>query len=156
PVFQIKKAVIDGQIIVISPVGIEIMSLLETEPYQSIIADGERTWVIQGKSEEKAIINPLISLKRTEQIVKNILSSEGMAFPIQKSVISRTNPIVFTREPYQTNLVDTFGFDEWFLNKRKLLSPLKNQQLKIAELLLKHCATTSVKRPEWENDDDSF
>ena len=156
PVFQIKKAVIDGEIIGISPIGIEIMSLLETKPHQSIIADGERTWVIQGDSEERTMINPLISLKRTEQIINNILLLEDIEFPIQKSVISRTNQIMFTREPYRTNLIDSSSFEKWFQNKRKLLSPLKNQQLKVAELLLKHCATTSVKRPEWEDDDDSF
>lgn len=156
PVFQIKKAVIDGPIIVISPIGVEIIALLEMEPDQSIIADGERTWVIRGDSGDRTIINPLISLKRTEQIVKNILSVENIEFPIQKTVISRTNPIMFSVEPYSTNLIDTFSFEKWFQNKRKLLSPLKNQQLKVAEMLLKYCATTSVKRPEWEDDDDPF
>lgn len=156
PVFQIKKAVVDGQIIFISPIGIEIISLLETDPNSSIYADGDRTWVIRGHSREKTIINPLISLKRTEQIVRNILLSGELDFPIQKTVISRTNQMIYTREPYRTNLIDTFSFEKWFENKRKQVSPLKNKQLKAADLLLKHCATTAVKRPEWDEDDDSF
>lgn len=153
PIFQIKKAVVDGAIMMISPIGIEILTLLEAGPDDVIIADGDRTWMIQNETYEEKIINPLIELKRTEQIVKNILSLEGVDFPIHKSIISRTNPIVYSEEPYRTNLIGRNRFDEWFNQKRQLSAPLKNVQLKAAELLLKHCATIAVKRPEWDDDD---
>lgn len=156
PIFQIKKAVIDGSIMMISPIGIDILVLLEAHPDNAIIADGDRTWSIQGESHEEKIINPLITLKRTEKIVRNILSLEGIDFPIHKSIISRTNPIIYSEEPYRTNLIGRNRFDEWFKQKRQLTSPLKNIQLKVAELLLRHCATVSVKRPEWDDDDDVF
>ncbi|MEW9677703.1 hypothetical protein ABRT01_16220 [Lentibacillus sp. L22] len=47
-------------------------------------------------------------------------------------------------------------YQSWFSEKRSLVSPMKNQQLKAAHALLKHCQTTSVKRPEWEEETEAF
>ncbi|TRM12994.1 NERD domain-containing protein [Lentibacillus cibarius] len=158
PIFNIKKAPVDGEIIMIGPIGIDIIYLLEQDTGTTIIADDDRTWSTVGnKANNKTkILSPVLTLKRTEQIIKSILHKESDTFPVNKVVLSRTNTITDQLEPFNTNIVGKKEYDNWFAEKRKLISPLKNRQLKAAALLLKHCQTTSVKRPEWEEDNHSF
>ncbi|SFD61937.1 hypothetical protein SAMN05216238_102447 [Lentibacillus persicus] len=156
PVFNVKKAPVDGEIILISPIGIEILYLIEKQPGTLITADGERTWLVkeEAKSETK-ILSPLLALKRTEKILKSILKQADIALPISKVVLSPTNHIASLKAPYNTKLVGKHAYEDWFAEKRNLVSPLKNHQLKTAEHLLKNCRTTAIKRPEWESDDNS-
>jgi hypothetical protein len=156
PVFSIKNAPVDGEIIMISPIGVEIIYLAEAEAGAAIMAGDERTWLIDTAHEQRKVLNPLISLKRTEKIIRSIFHAEQHDFPIQKTILSRFNPIVFAQEPYQTKIIGSQQYDKWFQEKRRLDSPLKSYQLKAAESLLKYCQTTSVKRPEWEEDTDDF
>lgn len=156
PIFNIKNASIDGEIIFISPFGIEIIHLLEDNPKATIMAGDERTWLIENQHTEKKIISPLISLKRTEHIIKNILHRENIDFSVRKLVVSRTNNIVFSSEPFQTSIIGKYQYEKWFTEKRRLTSSLKSEQLKVAEALLKHCLTTSIKRPEWEEETNEF
>lgn len=150
PIFNINKTTIDGEIILISPIGIEIIYLMEDSPQATILAGDDRTWMIERGITESKVISPLIALKRTEHIIKRILNTEKIDFAINKLVISRTNNIVFSSEPYNTKIIGKFQFEKWFTEKRQLRSSLKGLQLKAVEALLKHCLTTSIKRPEWE------
>ncbi|MFD2630474.1 NERD domain-containing protein [Oceanobacillus kapialis] len=156
PIFSIKKAPVDGEILLISPLGIEIIYMAEAEKGASFIAGEERTWTVKGEKDSRKLLNPLIALKRTEQIVRSILRTKSIDFPIQKTVLSRTNLIINHYKPYQTNIIDQRTFKEWFQAKRTLSAPLKSSQLKAADALLSHCQTTSVKRPEWEEEAITF
>ncbi|ALX48423.1 hypothetical protein [Lentibacillus amyloliquefaciens] len=155
PIFNVKKAPVEGNIIFISPIGIEIIHMIEKQPGTLITADGERTWLVKEEAkQETKMLSPLLALKRTEKIVKSIMNQAGIALPVSKVVLSRTNHIASLKESYNTKIIGKHEYEDWFTEKRNLVSPLKNQQLKTAELLLKHCQTTAVKRPEWESDDD--
>lgn len=153
PIFNIKHAPVDGEIILINPFGIDIIHLLEFDEETVIMAGDDRTWNIETKNREETIISPLIALKRTDHIIKRILYTEQVEFPVNKIVLSRTNHIVFSSEPYQTKIIGKFQHDQWFKNKRELKSSLKGDQLKAIEALLKYCLTTSIKRPEWEENE---
>lgn len=153
PVFNIKNAPVDGEIIMISPIGIEVIYLLEDHPSVIFIASDERTWTAEANHEQRQILSPLIALRRTEKIVESILNKEGITLPITKTILSRTNDIIYSTEPYQTKVIGQQQYDKWFTLKRRLSSPLKNDQLRASAALLKYCMTTSVKRPEWEVDD---
>ncbi|WP_249872315.1 NERD domain-containing protein [Oceanobacillus saliphilus] len=155
PIFAIKKAPIESEIMLISPIGIEIIHFLEKSPDTVIMAGDERTWTLEKGNEHTKILSPLIALKRSEKLVSSILSSYSIDFPIKKTVVSRTNSIVYATEPYNTRLIGQKDYADWFQEKRRLTSPLKNVQLKTAEALLKTCQTTSFKRAEWEADRDS-
>ncbi|MEC2159798.1 NERD domain-containing protein [Virgibacillus halodenitrificans] len=156
PIFTVKSAPVDGEIILISPIGIEIIYIVEEDNMAKVFVESGRTWKIISDKQEKKILSPQIALKRTEQIVTSILRSFNIEFPVQKTVLSRRNTFIFNEELYQTKLVGVQQYEEWFKQKRSLASPLKSQQLKVAEALLKHSQTTSVKRPEWEEDEDPF
>lgn len=151
PVFTIKQAPIEADIIFISPIEIEIIHFVELEESAVLMAGEERTWHVESPDENRKILNPLISLKRTEKVIRSILSVKELSFPVKKTIISRTNPIMFSSEPYQTRIVDKMSFDSWFLGKRQLNSPLKNDQIKVAEALLGYCQSISIRRPEWED-----
>jgi hypothetical protein len=148
PVFYIQKTPIDAEIIFISPIGIEIIYIIEETPPSVIVTSDGRTWTIEKEKQQTKILNPLIALKRTEQIVNSILSKQEINFPVQKVVLSRTNSIVFSTAPYNTKLIDKSAYEDWFQEKRKLALPLKNTQLKAAEALLRYCVTNSFKRAE--------
>ncbi|GAB3792168.1 hypothetical protein GCM10028868_07230 [Virgibacillus kimchii] len=156
PIFSIKNAPVDGEIIMVSPIGVEIVYLVEAEEGATIMAGDERTWLIETAQEQRKILNPGISLKRTERIIQSIFQAKQHHFPIKKTILSRVNPIVFAREPYQTQVIGAQQYERWFQEMRQLDSPLKSYQLKAAEILLKFCQTTAVKRPEWEEDSDEF
>jgi len=156
PVFSIQQAPVDGEIILISPIGIEIIHLVEAEPEAMIMASDERTWAVNRRNDSRKILNPVIALKRTEQIVSSILRKNEIDFPVHKSVVSRTNDLLFSSEPFHTSFIGKNEYENWFQEKRKLISPLKKRQLKVAEVLLHHCKTVSVKRPEWEAEDSLF
>ncbi|RKQ14554.1 NERD domain-containing protein [Oceanobacillus bengalensis] len=152
PVFNIKKAPVDGEIILITPIGIEIIYFIEKEPGAVIMAGDERAWTIESAYEQSRMLSPVIALKRTEKIIKSILQKHTIDFPIKKTVLSRTNNIIFNTEPYQINLIGKQKYNEWFHHKRILSSPLKSRQLKAADALLGQCYSNFVKRPEWEDD----
>lgn len=153
PVFNIKKAPIDCEIIMITPLGIEIISYINESPRARIIAGDERKWTVEEGESKKVLLSPAISLKRTEHVVKSILSAKGIDdFPIRKTILAEKNQVVFTTEPYQIEIIDEFRYKEWFESRRSLNTPLKNMQLKATAALLGHSRTNAVKRPEWEED----
>ncbi|HLS66693.1 MAG TPA: NERD domain-containing protein [Pseudogracilibacillus sp.] len=156
PVFSIRKAPIDSEIILISPIGVEIISIIETSSEATVYVGDDRTWNVEIYGDVKRIISPTIALKRTEQIVKSILRKMRINFPVQKTVISDRAPILYVEEPYNIQVVGKHQFDEWIQDKRQLSAPLKNEQLRAIEALLTYCQSTSVKRPEWVDEDESL
>src|SRR5699024_10374179 len=91
PVYLIQHAPVDGEIILLSPIDIEIIYLLEKDPSVTIVAGDQRVWTMEQKRSTKTFLSPEIALKRTEQISKRILRSHGMNIPIRKTVLSRSN-----------------------------------------------------------------
>lgn len=154
PVFEIRKAPVEGEIILISPLGIEIIYVLEENQNTMITASDDRSWVLENGVKSKKQLSPIFALKRTEKIVKGILDKYDISFPVHKVVLSRTNIINFLKEPYHTRIIGKHEYDQWFQQKRSLNSPLKSVQLKAAEALLKHCQSSYVKRPEWLDEDE--
>ncbi|HLS35957.1 MAG TPA: NERD domain-containing protein [Bacillota bacterium] len=156
PVFDIRNTPIDGEILMISPTHIEIITLMEYDENISILVGDDRRWTLEQDGQSEQIISPLITLKRTESIVKSILNKQDINFSVERTIISRKNPILYHVEPFHTNIIGRERYNEWFEKKRRMTSPLKREQLNAAEALIQHCMSTSVKRPEWERDDDIF
>lgn len=154
PIFILKKAPIEADILLISPIDIEVIQFIDYDEEAVITAVDERTWHIDTADETKKILNPIISLRRTEKLLKSILAFHELDYDIKKTVVSRNHTILFANESYNTRVIGKASYEGWFQEKRRLASPLKSQQIKVAETLLKHCQTTAVKRPEWEEDQE--
>lgn len=151
PLFQIKDATFDAEIVLIGPLGIEIIYMLNEEPDAIIYADEERTWTVEKNDSKRKILSPLFTLKRNEHIIKAMLQARGIEIPIQKTVFARNHMIIANHEPYQTRIVGLHEYEKWFQEKRNIRSPLKHLQLQVLETLLMYCVSTSQRRPGWEN-----
>lgn len=155
PIFKLKKTVVEADIIIIHPVGIEIIKIFNLEPSKSIIVQDGRTWFTEENNIQTKMLNPMISAGRTEKIIKSILSFEELDFPIKKVMLSFENSIHFHAEPYNTVLIDKNNIETWIRKKQQFVSPLKRDQLKVSEALLRHCDTVAVPRPEWNQEKES-
>lgn len=156
PIFNIQQAPVEGEIVLLSPIGIDVITMVEEAYDSTVYVSNERTWQVEGEGVEKKIISPMIALKRTEQIVRSILNHYEVNIKVTKTIISEQNNFTYDTEPYQTKIVGKDDFEDWLADKRALNSPLKSVQLKAMEALLKQCQTTSVRRPEWEVADDEY
>jgi hypothetical protein len=156
PVFLLKKAPVETEIILISPTEVLCISFLEAEDLSVFSGSNERFWIKRNNKEEKKILNPLLALNRTEKIVKNIFQIHEIDLPIHKLIISRNGYIDYPSSPYDVQLVEKRNFEKWFQAMRSLKSPLKHMQLRAAQSLLQYCQTTSVRRIEWDVSDDSL
>lgn len=156
PIFYVKNAPVEGEIVLLSPVGIEIITMVKAEHNATIMVSTNRTWEVETDTKTTKMINPTIGLKRTEQVVRSILKRYDIEMTIQKTVIAESNLFLYDTPPYQTNLIGKNEYEGWMEGKKTLHSPLKSIQLKAMEALLRHCQTTAVRRPEWERDDDEF
>lgn len=159
PVFQLKNGPLEGDIVLISPLEIEVITLIERPSNQTIIPNDSRSWYIEENNIQSNFLSPLISTKRTVKVIQSILQKYDLQFPVKKIILSRTNKIDFHIEPYQTVYIDREQHDQWLQKKQNLNVPLKHHQLKIAGTLLKHCESIAVSRPEWKqekNPSDSF
>src|SRR5699024_10403477 len=140
-----------AEIILISPFDIEIISFIHEHAEATILATNDRKWTVESETNQKSILSPVISLKRTDQIIKSILQTNNIKIQIKKSIISYNNHILYTTKPYQTNIIVKQDYPKWFEQKRDLTSSLKSVQLQAMVALLSHCLTNAVSRPEWND-----
>ncbi|WP_066195081.1 MULTISPECIES: hypothetical protein [Gracilibacillus] len=150
PVFELKNGPLAADIILITPLEMEIIKVIDRPANQTMIAFDDRYWYTEEKNIQTRILSPLISVKRTAKIIQSILHKYGLEMPLRKVILSATNPIEFEREPYHTSFIGRDQHDHWLLQKQQLSAPIKHHQLKIAEALLQHVESVAVKRPEWE------
>ncbi|KAA0549044.1 NERD domain-containing protein [Bacillus sp. BGMRC 2118] len=154
PVFLVQRAPIELEVIMISPTDTWCITILEGKENSVFYGSKDRFWAERyGEEEERMGLSPMISLNRMEKIVRNIYQYHEVDLPIRKVVLNRTGYIDYPYAPVDTMLIDKRVYEEWFSSLRRLSSPLKSVQLKAAKVLLQHCQTTYVKRPEWDMND---
>lgn len=151
PIFLLKKAPVEAELIFITPASAICVSFLEEEEDAVFVGSKERFWLKKTRNKEMKILNPLIALNRTEKIVKTLFDMYGVDLPVQKILLSRNGFIDYPLPPYGVQFIEKRNFEEWFMTLRGMKSPLKHMQLKAAQVLLQYCQTTSVRRLEWEN-----
>ncbi|MBU6080278.1 MULTISPECIES: NERD domain-containing protein [Allobacillus] len=157
PLFQIKKAIIDGGILFITPLEILCISFLDSVDSSAIYEPlDERRWLKKTENTEKTILNPMLQLNRVEKMVRSLLDYHDIQFPVKKTLITKKASIHSIQAHLNTDFIDKHIYDQWFMKHRTGRTPLKYQQLKVAEALLSHTQTTSFKRPEWDEPDNDF
>ncbi|MFD1019096.1 nuclease-related domain-containing protein [Thalassobacillus hwangdonensis] len=154
PIVQIKKAPMEIDLILIGPLGMEIIHIMTPPATAKLVPHDDRTWYIEEAGIRTSTISPLISLKRSETFVKSVLNNYNIDFPYRKVVLAPENEIESSTVPYNTDYIGVEAYEGWFKEKRKSTSPLKHIQLKAAEAMLRHCQTNAIKRPEWELDSE--
>lgn len=150
PVFLLKEAPVELEIIMLTPTDVWCISFLEEENHAVFIGSKNRFWSKRYKNTEKKILNPLLALNRTEKIIQKLFRLYEIDIPVRKAILSRNGYIDYKEAPYDVRLVEKRNLDEWFTPLRRMRSPLKHKQLKAAQILLEYCQTTSMRRMEWE------
>lgn len=152
PIFLVKKAPVETDIILISPTETWCISLLEGKEGSVFQYSKERFWnELIGKTQRK-VLNPLIGLNRMEQIVRKLYEMNSVEFPIHKVILNRNGFIDCPSVPYGIQMIDKRNYSQWFTQLRQLSSPLKHVQLKAAQALLANSQTTSLQIMEEELD----
>ncbi|MFD2446451.1 NERD domain-containing protein [Bacillus sp. CGMCC 1.16607] len=154
PIFLLKSAPTESEIILISPTDTWCITFLEAEENAVFQGSNEHFWIKRIQHQEKKVLNPLIALNRTGTIIQKIYQLNEIELPIHKIVLSRNGYIDFPHAPSDVRFYEKRNFEEWFQAMRRLKSPLKHIQLKSAGALLQYCQTTSYRRPEWDLLDD--
>lgn len=154
PTLFIKKAPIELEIILISPVTTYCIAIIENDEMSVFKTDRGNYWFELIRDKEIKRINPILSLNRAESLIKGYYKHYEVEMPVQKVVLSRTGFIEGEYEPSNTLLIDKRNYSEWYTRLRRLPSPIKFVQLKGAQALLRHSQSTYVRRYEWEQDDE--
>jgi hypothetical protein len=154
PVFVLKHAPIEVDIIMVSPTTTWCITILEGERESVFLGSKERFWIERNGESEKKVLSPLIGLNRMEKIVKKVFQLYDVDMPIKKVILNRTGYFDYPYPPFDVDFIEKRNYDGWFTNLRSLSSPLKHVQLKAAQALLIYCQTTCVTRSEWNVDEE--
>lgn len=146
PVFQIKKASVQGEMIFIRPTDIVCLTALEGEEDNVLIGGKGNFWLERNSRGERKIVAPTIALERTEKIVHSILRENGLHLPIRKTLLNRKGFIHAHELSREWECVDKRNYDSWFQKMRHQPSPVKYLQLKAAKVLMASCKTEAVDR----------
>ncbi|KAB7666788.1 nuclease-related domain-containing protein [Bacillus sp. B1-b2] len=153
PIIQLKQAPIELDTVIITPTEIWCIHLLEAENSAVFVGSNEKFWIKKKNDQEKKLLSPVISINRTESIVRSILEKYQILLPIQKVILTRNGYIDFPTAPYDLTIVEKRNYEEWFQKMRNHHSPIKAIQLKAAESLLQYGLTVSSRRYEWDKTD---
>lgn len=151
PIFLLKKAPIEMEVLLITPTEIWCIVFLEEENEAVFLGSKERFWSKRANGNESKILNPVISLNRMAKIIMQLLNYHQIDIPMKKAIISRNGYIDYPNAPVDVVFLEKRKYPEWFKQQRNHLSPLKHIQLKAAKVLLDYCQTTSAKRSEWNS-----
>jgi hypothetical protein len=146
PVFLLKQAPVELEIILISPIATLCITFLEANENSVFVGSKERFWIEKNGKDEKKVLSPLIGLNRTEKVVRQIYQLNEIELPIKKIVLNRSGFFDYPFAPYDITFVDKKAYEEWFNNLRAITSPLKFVQMKAAQTLLTHCHAKYIKR----------
>ncbi|WP_078430094.1 hypothetical protein [Alkalihalobacterium alkalinitrilicum] len=139
PVFWIKQAPVDMDIILITPSEVQCITKLEGKEHSIFQASSDRFWVeLVGKSERK-VLSPVVSLNRMASLISEIMQENNCEFPIKKTVLAKDCLVDNIAQGLKVEIIDKRSFARWHERQRRHPSPIKSQQLKIAKILLDHC-----------------
>ncbi|TYR82090.1 hypothetical protein FZC66_00380 [Priestia megaterium] len=150
PVFLLKKAPVEAEIILIGPTETICISMIEGKDGSVFQYSKENFWIELVGKEKKKVLNPLLGLQRTEQIIKNLYQANNIERPVRKVILSRNGFLDYPVEPYQMEFIDKRNYDTWFYELRRLSAPLKFNQLQAAQVLLNHSQSIYFDRNENE------
>ncbi len=142
PVFQLKNAPVELDILLMTPTEIWCLTFLEAEEDAVFLADRGRFWTRRHHNRaDKKVLNPYISIDRMERIIAKILESKEIDMPIRKGIICRNGYIDDVNAIHTETIIDKRSYARWFDGIRNNQSPIKNQQLKSGQALLDYCST---------------
>lgn len=149
PIFLMKQAPVELEVIIITPTETWCLAFLEEENQSIFTGSKDHFWQKRLKGKESKVLNPLLSLQRMANIIEQVYLKQNIELPIKKAVVSRNGYLDYADVSTDILLVDKRGYEKWQEKMRAHMSPLKMIQLKAAQSLLDHCQTTFKPRIDW-------
>lgn len=143
PVFHIKNAPVELDIIVITPTEIICMFLLEGKMNSVFDTSTGRFWNEYAEGTITKTLNPSIPMQRMTSMAATIMEADGIELPIRKEIIAPGS--IIDRKGYagSAELIDKQTLPAWLEAKKRNPSPVKRAQIQAAEALFKHTLTQS-------------
>lgn len=149
PILRLKKAPIELDIIIMTPVECLCISVLEEEDQAVYVGSSERFWVKKVGKYEKKTLNPLIRLNRMETLVRQLFEQDDIEMPTRKVLLSRNGYIDYPGTIYGAQIVDKRNYHDWMQQIKRTASPMKYMQIRSAQSILQKVQTTSFNRDIW-------
>ncbi|MEZ7170622.1 nuclease-related domain-containing protein [Sporosarcina sp. OR05] len=146
PVLKVKKAPVELDILLITPLECLCITVLEGEDASAFIGTGDRFWTKKIGDRETKLVNPLIGLNRMEKIVSSIFAEQNIQFPVKKFIVSKNGYIDYPAIPFDTKIIDRRSHADWFGALQRSTIPMKFNQFKAAQVLLDTTQTTASSR----------
>lgn len=146
PVLKLGKAVLEMDVLILTPGKILCIALLDGEAHTIYSGNESRFWLKSTGQKKEKVLNPLISINRMEKIIQQIFSKKGINLPIQKVILAEKSKVHYAHPPLDVLLVDKDMFGDWLKRLRAASSPPKMMQFRAANALLELTVTTAVRR----------
>ncbi|WP_170007973.1 nuclease-related domain-containing protein [Bacillus fonticola] len=147
PIFLLNgKAATEAEIILVTPTGVWVVTVIEGEDDAVWVGGSDNFWVKRYRDDEKKILNPLLSARRTGTIVSKMMKERAVKLPLHQIVLCRNGYIDIPQAVYGVEMVDKRTYAKWFHQMRNERTSFKSEQLRIAKVLVEHCQTVSVIR----------
>lgn len=143
PVFQIEQAPVEIEAILITPLEIYCLAFLKGEKDDVYQASRERFWTVFRGEETDKVLSPLISLKRTKNIVDRLTKK---IMPVKQLLVSLEGYVEFLPDTPYLECLDKRNVEVWFQEQSRNPSPLKSLQIKATRMLLNHTRTEYYER----------
>ena len=121
PVLLLKKAPVELDIIILTPIECMCITVLEEEDVAAFSGSGDRFWVKKIGEKETKLLNPLIALNGLEKIFSSIFKGQEIDFPVRKYLISRNGYIDYPGTHLMLTIIDRRSYDYWFTALRNYL-----------------------------------
>ncbi|MBE1554350.1 NERD domain-containing protein [Sporosarcina limicola] len=155
PILMLKKAPVELEIVIVTPVECMCITVLERENHAAFIGSSDRFWVKKLGDNESKVLNPIIGLNRMGKIVSGILKKNDINFPVKKYLLSRNGYIDSPGTSFDIEIIDRRTYDKWFAILQKSAVPMKSTQFKVAQSILDIGQTTTISRL-FEQDEENL
>ncbi len=153
PVFQIENAPIELEAILVTPVQIICLSFLKGEQNDIYQASGERFWKLWRNNKQLKVVNPLISLQRSENVIQRLLKDRRL--PMKKVIVAHDGYVDYFQGSASVQCHDKRSFQSWLNQLIAEPSPIKSAQIRIVHELLQQTRTEYYERRDREIDPNS-
>ncbi len=143
PILRIKKAPVEMNILIMTPIGGYTITSIEHEDIAAFIGSSERFWVKKHREKESKVLNPVIDLNRNLMLLQQIFAERSIDYPMKKVLLSRNGYIDYPGAPYGLHIVDRRNYQEWLEKMQRSTAPFKSVQFRAADRLLRIAQTTA-------------
>ncbi|AGT33161.1 hypothetical protein M493_14615 [Geobacillus genomosp. 3] len=141
PVAVAGKALVELETVILTPTAAWCIAFVEGKRNNVVIASAGRFWTERAGTEETKRVNPVVSLRRTEQVLSDVFQKQGIDWPIHLVLLNRYGYIDHGHLFPFVHYIDKRNYEQWFSRLRRSALPLRHGQLKAAQALLGHCAS---------------